>query len=32
VDDIVVKSKKSGGLIVDITETFANLHKYNMKL
>jgi hypothetical protein len=32
VDDIIVKSKKSGGLIVDLTETFANLHKSDMKL
>jgi hypothetical protein len=31
-DDIVVKSQKSDDLIVDLTETFANLRKYKMKL
>lgn len=31
VDDIVVKSQKDD-LIADLTETFANLHRYNMKL
>ena len=32
VDDIAVMSKKRGDLIADLTETFANLRKYNMKL
>jgi hypothetical protein len=32
VDNIVVKSQKSGDLIADLTETFANLQEYNMKL
>jgi len=32
VDDIVVKSQKKGDLIADLTETFANLRRYNMKL
>ena len=32
VDDIVVMSKKRGGLIADLTETSANLRGYKMKL
>ena len=32
VDDIAVMSKKRGDLIADLTETFANLRKYKMKL
>ena len=28
----MIKSKKRGDLIADLTETFANLHKYQMKL
>lgn len=32
VDDIVVKSKHKEDLIADLTETFANLRRYNMKL
>jgi hypothetical protein len=32
VDDIAVMSKKRGDLIVDLTETFANLRRYKMKL
>jgi hypothetical protein len=29
---VVVKSKKQGDLLVDLRETFNNLHKYQMKL
>jgi hypothetical protein len=32
VDDIVVKSQKKDNLIADLTETFANFRRYNMKL
>jgi hypothetical protein len=32
VDDIVIKSQKKDDLIADLTETFANLCRYNMKL
>ena len=32
VDNITVMSKKHGDLIADLTETFANLRKYKMKL
>jgi hypothetical protein len=32
IDDIVVKSKKCGGLLDDLKETFDNLHKYKMML
>jgi hypothetical protein len=32
IDDIVVKSKKCGGLVDDLKETFDNLHKYKMLL
>ena len=31
-DDIVVKSKTKSGLIADLTETFSNLRRYNMRL
>jgi hypothetical protein len=30
IDDVVVKSKKHGGLFNDLKETFDNLHKYRM--
>jgi hypothetical protein len=32
IDDIVVKSKKHGGLLDDVKETFDNLRKYKMML
>jgi hypothetical protein len=32
VDDVVVKTKQSGKLLDDLRETFANLHRYRMKL
>ena len=32
VDDIVVKSKKKGDFIAELTETFMNIRRYNMKL
>ena len=32
VDDIVVKSKTKADLIADLTETFNNLRRYNMRL
>jgi hypothetical protein len=32
IDDIVVKSKKQGGLLDDLKETFDNLRKYKMML
>lgn len=32
VDDVVIKSQKAGSLLDDLTETFTNLHKYQMKL
>jgi hypothetical protein len=32
IDDILVKSKKQGGLLDDLKETFDNLRKYNMML
>jgi hypothetical protein len=32
IDDIVVKSKKQGGLLYDLKETFDNLRKYKMML
>ena len=32
VDDITVMSKKRGDLIADLSETFANLREYQMKL
>ena len=32
VDDIAVMSKKRGDLIADLSETFANLREYQMKL
>jgi hypothetical protein len=32
IDNIVVKSKKRGGLLDDLKETFDNLHKYKMML
>ena len=32
VDDIVVKSKTKSDLIADLTETFNNLRRYNMRL
>jgi hypothetical protein len=32
IDDMVVKSKKQGGLLDDIKETFDNPHKYKMML
>jgi hypothetical protein len=31
-DDVVVKTKKSGTLLDDLKETFANLWCYHMKL
>jgi hypothetical protein len=32
VDDVVVKTKRSGTLLDDLKETFANLRRYRMKL
>jgi hypothetical protein len=32
VDDVVVKTKKSGTLLDDLKDTFANLRRYRMKL
>jgi hypothetical protein len=32
VDDVVVKTKQSGTLLDNLRETFANLHRYRMKL
>jgi hypothetical protein len=32
VDDVVVKTKQSGTLFDDLKETFANMHRYCMKL
>ena len=32
VDDIIVKTKEVGSLIPDLEETFANLHRYGVKL
>jgi hypothetical protein len=32
IDDIVVKSKRYGDLLVDLKETFDNLRKYKMML
>jgi hypothetical protein len=32
IDDIVVKLKKQGDLLVDLKETFDNLRKYKMML
>ncbi|WVZ97765.1 hypothetical protein U9M48_043278 [Paspalum notatum var. saurae] len=32
VDDIVVKTKESDGLIADLEETFANLRRFRIKL
>jgi hypothetical protein len=32
VDDVVIKSKKSDDLIVDLEETFANLQRFLIKL
>ena len=32
VDDVVIKSTRKDDLIADLEETFANLHKYKMKL
>jgi hypothetical protein len=32
IDDVVVKSKHQGDLLADLTETFTNLRKYNIKL
>jgi hypothetical protein len=32
VDDIVVKSKKTGGLIPDLTEVFAKLRRHGVKV
>jgi hypothetical protein len=32
VDDIVVKSKKKGDLVPDLTEVFANLRQHGVKL
>ena len=32
VDDVVIKSQKGDSLIADLTETFNNLRKYEMKL
>jgi hypothetical protein len=32
VDDIVIKSRKSGSLISDLEETFKNLKCFNIKL
>ncbi|WVZ84448.1 hypothetical protein U9M48_031478 [Paspalum notatum var. saurae] len=32
VDDIVIKTKRSGDLIADLKETFANLRRFNIKL
>ena len=31
-DDVVIKSQKAGSLIDDLSETFANLRRYKMKL
>jgi hypothetical protein len=31
IDDIIVKSKQHGGLLLDLKETFDNLRKYRMK-
>ena len=31
-DDIVVKSRKSSDLLIDLAETFANLRRYVIKL
>jgi hypothetical protein len=32
VDDMVVKTKRSGKLMDDLNETFGNLRRYRMKL
>jgi hypothetical protein len=32
IDDIVVKLKKTGDLVPDLTEVFANLQQYGVKL
>ena len=32
IDDIVVKSHKGSDLLTDLTETFANLRRYDIKL
>ena len=32
IDDVVVKTKATDNLIVDLEETFANLNKYRWKL
>jgi hypothetical protein len=32
VDDIVIKSRRSGNHIADLKETFNNLRRFNMKL
>jgi hypothetical protein len=32
IDDIVVKSKKMGGLVPDLTEVFAKLRQHRVKL
>jgi hypothetical protein len=32
VDDIVVKSKKTGGLVPDLTKVFAKLRQHGVKL
>ena len=31
-DDIMVKSRKSSGMLTDLAETFANLRRYDIKL
>src|SRR4051812_3930837 len=32
IDDVVVKSSRTDDLVADLTETFANLRRYNIKL
>jgi hypothetical protein len=32
VDDIIIKSRRSGSLITDLEETFNNLKRFNIKL
>src|SRR3954465_2960842 len=32
IDDVVVKSSRTDNLVADLTETFANLRRYNIKL